>query len=59
MCQGTQGISSRAVAGRFFDGRVFDVLEVGVTEFRSLKDFGAAAAEVQVGNKVRPIRMLK
>lgn len=39
-------------AGRFYDGRVFDLLEVGVSAFRSLRDFGGAAAHVQTGNKV-------
>lgn len=37
--------------GRFYDGRIFDVLEVGVSAYRSLRDFGAAAAQVQTGNK--------
>lgn len=37
--------------GRFYDGRVFDLLEVGVSAYRSLRDFGGAAAHVQTGNK--------
>ena len=37
--------------GRFFDGRLYDVLELGVDKYTSIRDFGRAA-EVQIGNKV-------
>ncbi len=38
-------------AGRFFDGRLYDLLELGVERYTSIRDFGRAA-EVQIGNKV-------
>ena len=41
----------RSRTGRFFDGRLYDTLELGVEKFTSIRDFGRAA-EVQVGNKV-------
>jgi len=34
--------------------RLLDMVELGVDRFRALRDFKAAAATVQVGNKVRP-----
>lgn len=37
---------------RLFDYRLYDVLEVGVEHFKGIQAFGAAAATVQVGNKV-------
>lgn len=41
-----------SVVRRFFDHRLYDVLEVGVEQFRGIQAFGAAAASVQAGNKV-------
>ena len=40
------------IFGRMFDHRLYDLLEVGVEKFRSIKSFGTAGASVQAGNKV-------
>ncbi len=37
---------------RFFDHRVYDLLELGVDKYRAIREFAAAAASVQAGNKV-------
>ena len=39
-------------AGRFYDGRLYDMLELGVDAYKSIKDFGATA-QTQIGNKVQ------
>jgi ribosome production factor 2 len=38
--------------GRFYDYQLYDMLELGVEQFKSLQSFGSAAAAVQAGNKV-------
>ena len=38
--------------GRFFDGRLHDVLELGVERFTPIKAFAKSATAVQIGNKV-------
>jgi ribosome production factor 2 len=40
------------VFGRMFDFHLYDCLELGVTSFKSIKDFGSAATSAQIGNKV-------
>lgn len=40
------------ILGRFFDHRLYDLLELGVENFKPLTSFGAAAANVQIDNKV-------
>ena len=40
------------IFGRTFDHRLYDLLELGVENFRSIKSFGTAGASVQAGNKV-------
>ncbi len=40
------------VLGRFYDHRLYDLLELGVEAFRSTQTFGNAATAVQEGNKV-------
>ena len=40
------------IFGRTFDHRLYDLLELGVEHFRSIKSFGTAGASVQAGNKV-------
>ena len=40
------------ILGRFFDHRLYDLLEVGVVKYRAIKSFGAAASAVQAENKV-------
>lgn len=37
---------------RFFDHRLYDLLELGVEKYRGIREFAAAAASVQAGNKV-------
>lgn len=37
---------------RFFDHRLYDLLELGVDKYRGIREFAAAAASVQAGNKV-------
>eukprot|EP00884_Botryococcus_braunii_P016801 jgi/Botrbrau1/3804/Bobra.0183s0036.1 len=37
--------------GRFLDGRVYDLLELGVASFLEMDRFGNAASAVQAGNK--------
>ncbi|EIE24419.1 Brix-domain-containing protein [Coccomyxa subellipsoidea C-169] len=39
------------ILGRFFDHRVYDLLELGVDKYRAIREFAAAAASVQAGNK--------
>lgn len=39
------------VLGRFFDHRLYDVLELGVERYQGIKDFTQAAKLVQLGNK--------
>lgn len=41
------------VIGRMFDFHLYDALELGVEEFKAIKDFGAAGTGAQMGNKVR------
>ncbi len=40
------------IFGRIFDHRLYDLLELGVEKFRSIKSFGRAGLNVQAGNKV-------
>lgn len=40
------------IFGRMFDHRLYDLLELGVEKFRSIKSFGSAGLSVQAGNKV-------
>ena len=40
------------ILGRFFDHRLYDLLEVGVVNYRAIKSFGSAASAVQAENKV-------
>ena len=40
------------IFGRMFDHRLYDLLELGVEKFRSIKSFGRAGLNVQAGNKV-------
>ncbi|GFR40757.1 hypothetical protein Agub_g1369, partial [Astrephomene gubernaculifera] len=39
------------VIGRMFDFHLYDALELGVDEFKAMKNFGAAGAAAQIGNK--------
>ncbi|KAG2498091.1 hypothetical protein HYH03_003849 [Edaphochlamys debaryana] len=39
------------VIGRMFDYHLYDALELGVEQFKAIKDFGAAGTAAQVGNK--------
>ncbi|KXZ44234.1 hypothetical protein GPECTOR_70g464 [Gonium pectorale] len=39
------------VLGRMFDFRLYDALELGVDDFKAIKDFGAAGTAAQMGNK--------
>ncbi|KAK9816939.1 hypothetical protein WJX72_007221 [[Myrmecia] bisecta] len=39
------------VFGRFYDHRLYDMVELGVERFKSLKAFGSAPTHVQAGNK--------
>lgn len=39
------------ILGRFFDYRLYDLLELGVDKYRGIREFAAAAASVQAGNK--------
>ncbi|KAG2442290.1 hypothetical protein HXX76_002376 [Chlamydomonas incerta] len=39
------------VIGRMFDFHLYDALELGVEEFKGIKDFGAAGTGAQMGNK--------
>ena len=41
------------LTGQPLGRRLLDMVELGVDRFRSIKEFGAAAAAVQIGNKVR------
>lgn len=40
------------ILGRFYDGRVYDLLELGVESYKSIVTFGAASSTVQISNKV-------
>lgn len=40
------------VIGRLYDFHLYDALELGVDEFKAIKDFGAAGTAAQLGNKV-------
>ena len=40
------------ILGRLYDGRLYDLLELGIDNFRSIKSHGAASATVQSSNKV-------
>ena len=40
------------IFGRMFDHRLYDMLELGVENVRSIKSFGKAGVSVQAGNKV-------
>lgn len=40
------------ILGRLYDGRLYDLLEVGVEKFKSITAFGAASSTVQTSNKV-------
>ena len=40
------------ILGRFFDHRLYDLLELGVVNYRAIKSFGSAASGVQAENKV-------
>ncbi|EFJ42816.1 hypothetical protein VOLCADRAFT_107061 [Volvox carteri f. nagariensis] len=39
------------VIGRLFDFHLYDALELGVEEFKAIRDFGAAGTGAQLGNK--------
>lgn len=41
------------VLGRFFDGHLYDALELGVEGYKSIKAFGNAGTGAGLGNKVR------
>lgn len=40
------------ILGRLYDNRVYDLLELGVEKYKSIKSFGAASSTVQTQNKV-------
>lgn len=40
------------VLGRMYDFHLYDALELGVEDFKGIKDFGAAGTAAQMGNKV-------
>jgi len=40
------------ILGRFYDNRLYDLLELGVEGYKSITSFGAAASKVQLNNKV-------
>ena len=40
------------ILGRFYNHRIYDLLELGVEEFTPLQKFGSAASHVQTDNKV-------
>ncbi len=40
------------ILGRFYDHRLYDLLELGVEGYKSIQSFGAAATKVQLNNKV-------
>lgn len=42
------------ILGRLYDNRLYDLLEVGVENYRSIKSFGVASSIVQTQNKVPP-----
>ena len=42
------------IFGRLYDNRLYDLLELGVESYKSIKAFGAASSVVQTQNKVRP-----
>jgi hypothetical protein len=46
------------ILGRFYDHRLYDLLELGVDQYKSIKSFGAAASKVQLNNKVRRVGAL-
>jgi len=39
------------ILGRFYDNRLYDLLELGVEGYKSITSFGAAASKVQLNNK--------
>ncbi|GLC50860.1 hypothetical protein PLESTB_000439900 [Pleodorina starrii] len=39
------------VIGRMFDFQLYDALELGVEEYKAIRDFGAAGTGAQLGNK--------
>lgn len=41
------------VLGRFYDGHMYDALELGVEDFKSIQSFGAAGTGAGLGSKVR------
>ena len=41
------------ILGRIYDGRMYDLLEMGVQSYKSIVSFGAASSVVQTSNKVR------
>jgi hypothetical protein len=45
-------IEGTSLLRRFFDHRLYDLLELGVDKYRGIREFAAAAASVQAGNKV-------
>lgn len=42
---------SDLILGRMFDGHLYDMLELGVAEFKGITAFGSANAKIQIGNK--------
>ena len=46
------------VLGRIFDGHLYDAIELGVDQFKSLKSFSNAATGAQLGSKVRGLNSL-
>ena len=43
------------ILGRLYDNRLYDLLEMGVESYKSIKSFGAASSVVQTQNKVQPL----
>lgn len=41
------------VLGRMYDFHLYDALELGVEDFKGIRDFGAAGTAAQMGNKVK------
>jgi len=39
------------IMGRMFNHQLYDLLELGVENFKSIKNFGTAGTSVQAGNK--------